>query len=583
MTRRQWIALSAAAPLTHAADSPNIDQFFETFAAEWMRADPPRATRSRYFPPAEQDVLDGKLAPPSFEAQPARLARARKGLAALNKFDRSQLSAAQRISADILRYQLTNFLDEEPFYDYHFQLNQGITGFQTNLNILLTDLHPIRHRRDADNFLARLEAYGPLLDRESENVRQQAARGIRPPSFILAEVVGQMQRFVTPPPSQNIIAVTLARKLKSAQVAEADALTATAHKILEGSLYPAYRRTLDSLSTIGARAAPEAGLRRFPKGLEAYAYYLRRFTTTEMTAEQVHQKGLAEVRRIEAEMDALFKPLGYTQGSVEERYRKLSSDHVYPDSPNVRDQILADYAEMIRIANERSAADFNQRPKSACIVQRIPAYQEANTAANYQTPPQDGSRPGIFRVPLRGPTFSKVGMRTLAYHEAIPGHHYQLALQVENANLPRFRQNGTFGFFSAFGEGWGLYAERLASDFGWYKGDPIGDLGRLNAELFRARRLVVDTALHTKGWSREQAVAYGIPRGEVDRYVVNPGQACSYKIGQLKILELRDRSRTALGARFALKEFHDVVLSNGTVPLSILEDVVNGWVASKKG
>jgi uncharacterized protein (DUF885 family) len=582
MTRREWIALSAA-PLAQAADSPSIDQFLESFAADWMRADPPRATGARYFPPAEQDVLDGKLAPPSAEALPTRLARAKQGLAALSKFDRSQLSASQLISADVFKYLLTDILAEEPFHDYRFQLNQGITGFQTRLNTLFTDLHPIRNRRDADNFLARLEAYGPLLDRESEHVRQQATRGIRPPSFILAEVVGQLQRFVTPPPSQNLIAVTFARKLKNAQVADADALTATAHKILEGSLYPAYRRTLDNLSTIGARATPDAGLRRFPKGMEAYAFYLRRFTTTDMTAEQVHQKGLAEVRRIEAEMDALLRPLGYTRGSVEERFQKLSADHVYPDSPNVRDQILADYAEMIRIANERSAADFSQRPKSACIVQRIPAYQEANAAANYQTPPQDLSRPGIFRVPLPGPTFSKVGMRTLAYHEAIPGHHYQLALQVENRSLPRFRQNSTFGSLSAFSEGWGLYAERLASDFGWYKGDPIGDLGRLEAELFRARRLVVDTAIHTKGWSREQAVAYGISRREVDRYVVNPGQACSYKIGQLKLLELRDRSRTALGFKFSLKDFHSVVLANGSIPLSLLESVVNEWVASRKG
>jgi len=250
--------------------------------------------------------------------------------------------------------------------------------------------------------------------------------------------------------------------------------------------------------------------------------------------------------------------------------------------PNVRDQILADYAEIIKTANERSAADFDLRPKAPCIVQRIPEYQEANSAANYQTPPRDGSRPGIFRVPLPGSTFSKVGMRTLAYHEAIPGHHFQLALQVENSALPRSRQASTFGTLAAFAEGWGLYAERLASDLGWYKGDPVSDLGRLNGELFRARRLVADTGIHTKGWTREQAIAYGIPRSEVDRYIVMPGQACSYKIGQLKMLELRDKARTALGAKFTLKEFHNVMLGNGSVPLAILENVVNDWVKSKK-
>jgi uncharacterized protein (DUF885 family) len=165
-------------------------------------------------------------------------------------------------------------------------------------------------------------------------------------------------------------------------------------------------------------------------------------------------------------------------------------------------------------------------------------------------------------------------MRTLTYHEAIPGHHFQLALQVENSALPRFRQDGSFSNLSAYAEGWGLYAERLASDLGWYQGDPVGDLGRLNAELFRARRLVVDTGLHTKGWTREQAIAYGIPKSEVDRYVIWPGQACSYKIGQLKILELRDKAKAAMGAKFSLKDFHNVVLSTGAVPLAILEDIV---------
>jgi uncharacterized protein (DUF885 family) len=288
------------------------------------------------------------------------------------------------------------------------------------------------------------------------------------------------------------------------------------------------------------------------------------------------------VKRIEAEMEALLKPLGYTTGTVEARIQKLQADHVYANAPDVRDKILADYAEIIRVANERSAADFELVPRAKCIVQRIPAYQESNSAANYQTPPADGSRPGIFRVPLPGPVFSKVGMRTLAYHEAIPGHHFQLALQVENKALPRFRQSSTFGTLSAFAEGWGLYAERLASDLGWYKGDPVSDLGRLNGELFRARRLVTDTGLHTKNWTREQAIAYGMPKSEVDRYVVMPGQACSYKIGQLKILELRDRARAALGPRFTLKEFHNQVLSNGSIPLALLERVVNGWLAAKK-
>lgn len=580
MTRRELLALSASAsvtaPLLAAA---NIDEFFDSFTAGWMRASPERATATRFFPPAEQDVLDAKLSPPSAEAGPAQIARAKAGLAALKKFDRQQLTPIQRLSAEIMQWTLNDIVAEAPFLQLAFPINQ-FRGPQTAITSLLTDTHPLRNRRDANNWLARLEAFGPLLDQESETMRERASRGIRPPSFILAETVAQMQRFIAPPSAENIIVTSFAQRLQKANVADAPTLVAAADKLLNGSLYPTYRRALDNLSTIAARATPDAGLRRLPKGLEAYAFYLHRYTTTNMTAEQIHQKGLSEVQRIEDEMESLLKPLGYTAGSVAERYKKLTADHVYPNSPNVRDQILADYTEIIRVANERSATDFSQRPQAPCIVQRIPEYQESNSAANYQTPPADGSRPGIFRVPLPGPFFTKVGMRTLAYHEAIPGHHFQLALTVENQSLPRFRQNG-FGGFSAFTEGWGLYAERLASDLGWYQGDPVSDLGRLNAELFRARRLVTDTSLHTKGWTREQAIAYGIPRSEVDRYVVMPGQACSYKIGQLKILELRERSRTALGAKFALKEFHNVVLSSGTLPLSILENLINDWFKSK--
>ena len=239
--------------------------------------------------------------------------------------------------------------------------------------------------------------------------------------------------------------------------------------------------------------------------------------------------------------------------------------------------MLADYAKIVRENNERSVEAFERRPKAACIVQRIPEFEESNAAANYSAPPADGSRPGIFRVPLPGPKFSRPGMRTLAAHEGIPGHHFQRALQVEMASLPRFRRQNPFGSMSAFTEGWGLYAERLASDLGWYKDDPASDLGRLDGEIFRARRLVVDTGLHAECWTRQQAIDYGIPQGEVDRYVMWPGQACSYKIGQMKILELREESRRAMGAKFSIKGYHSVVLGTGTVPLSLLERVVRNW------
>jgi uncharacterized protein (DUF885 family) len=215
------------------------------------------------------------------------------------------------------------------------------------------------------------------------------------------------------------------------------------------------------------------------------------------------------------------------------------------------------------------------------VAQPFPRFREANAAANYNSPAPDGSRPGVIQIPLRRENMTKFALRSLIYHEGVPGHHFQVALQLENSELPRFRQVRAFGFISAPGEGWGLYAERLAAESGWYDGDPEGLLGQLDSALFRARRLVVDTGLHAKHWTRQQAIDYGIEASEVERYVVFPGQACSYMIGQLKIVELREKSKKALGEKFSLRDYHNVVLNTGTVPLEILERQVEAWIEAK--
>ena len=231
----------------------------------------------------------------------------------------------------------------------------------------------------------------------------------------------------------------------------------------------------------------------------------------------------------------------------------------------------------------RAVLLFNKTPTSPVVAQPFPRFREANAADNYNAPAPDGSRPGTFQIPLRPERMTTFGLRSLVYHETVPGHHFQIALQVENRTLPRFRQIGAFGGISALGEGWGLYAERLAAESGWYEGDAEGLLGQLDSALFRARRLVVDTGLHAKHWTRQQAIDYGIEASEVERYVVYPGQACSYMIGQLKIVELREKARTALGDRFSPRQFHDVVLDTGTVPLKILERQVDDYIRSTAG
>jgi uncharacterized protein (DUF885 family) len=239
---------------------------------------------------------------------------------------------------------------------------------------------------------------------------------------------------------------------------------------------------------------------------------------------------------------------------------------------------MADIDVMIRDAEKRAAAQFDRRPKASVIARPFQRFQEANAAANYTVPARDGSRPGIFQIPLRPERMTRFSLRSLVYHETVPGHHFQLALELENEANPAFRRMRAFGGISAFSEGWGLYAERLAAESGWYDGDPEGLLGQLESALFRARRLVVDTGLHAKRWTRQQAIDYGIEASEVERYVVFPGQACSYMLGQLKIVELRDKARAALGDRFSIREFHNTVLGSGTVPMELLERQVDQYI-----
>jgi uncharacterized protein (DUF885 family) len=243
---------------------------------------------------------------------------------------------------------------------------------------------------------------------------------------------------------------------------------------------------------------------------------------------------------------------------------------------------MADIETMIRDAERRCDVLFDLRPKAAVIAQPYPEYRWANAAASYTGPPLDGSRPGIYQMPLRKERLTKLGLRTLVYHETVPGHHFQVALSVENRTVPKFRQTGAFGGTSAFSEGWALYAERLAAEQGWYEGDPEGLLGQLDAELFRARRLVVDTGLHALRWTRQQAIDYGIEASEVERYVVMPGQATAYKIGQLEMIRLRDKARSALGSRFDPRQFHNRVLLTGSVPLTLLEQEVDAYIRSAK-
>ncbi len=561
-----------------------FDGWVDAFSAEWVRGDPNTATTTQYFDDAEQDDLDRQLTPITKEFRVARAALARRGLADLARFDQKELTESQRVSAAMLAWQLDDIVRSEDFEDYRMVFQQ-FSGLQVHLVNFLSQTHPIRNRRDVQNYLVRLGLVAGQIDEGIAQAKDRATRGFIPPDFILQSTIAQFDRFLAGTPAHNVLVTSLAERAAkvSSITPEARAKFATAaEKTVTESIVPAFLRARVFLQDQLAFARADAGLWRFPGGEEAYANALRHSTTAELTAIQIHQLGLKEVARIEQEMDGLLRQLGYKAGSIKERMEKLEADSQPPGDPDPRAGLLTEYDHILRDAESRAARIFDLRPKAPVEVRREPSFTEKSAAAHYTVPAKDGSRPGIFWAPLPGPKFSIIEMRTLVYHEAVPGHHFQIALQNEMTELPQFRRDRVFGFISAHGEGWALYAEQLAAESGWYENDLKGRLGQLDAELFRARRLVVDTGIHAQHWTRQQAIDYGIPASEVERYVVWPGQACAYKIGMLKILELRAQAQKALGAKFSLKDFHNAVLRAGTVPLATLEQVVDDYIKANQ-
>jgi uncharacterized protein (DUF885 family) len=585
--QRQPVVVAQAAsnqPQPRSPSAQNVDDLFRDFTADWVRNEPDLTTWTRYFTGAEQDRLERQLTPRTDAQKRARIQLAKQGLAQLQRFDRLSLSETQRVSADVMQWRLQAYVDGEPFLDDTFPLEQ-FQGANVNLVTTLVVGHPLLTERDAENYVAALGQVGARMEEAMAQSRRLAAKSVLPPNFILRATIQQMQRFIDPPPSQNPFVATFAQKMaiiKTLPDAKGEQLRAQAENIVQKEIYPTWTTAIALLESQLPRAADEAGLWRLENGAAAYAYFLHNNTTTNMTPDQIHELGLRQVETIEKQMDQTLRRLGRTEGSVKDRIEKLRQDMAYanPTSEESRAQIMRDIEPILRDAEKRAALLFDRTPKSPVVAQPFPRFREANAQADYTGPPPDGSRPGIFQYPLRVEMMTKFGLRTLVYHETVPGHHFDIARIVENKDLPAFRQLGAFGGFPARTEGWGLYAEHLAVESGWYGDDLEGLLGQLYWEEFRARRLVVDTGLHAKHWTRQQAIDYGIEAAEVERYVVWPGQASSYMIGELKILELREKAKQALGDKFSLKDFHNMVIDTGTVPLEILERQTDAYADS---
>jgi uncharacterized protein (DUF885 family) len=512
-------------------------------------------------------------------------------LAGLRRYDRAALSPDQQLSYDVLEWLLVIRQEGRRFLYHNYPLNQ-FDGSQTFLADFMVNIHQVDDEQDAEDYLARLEGFGRALDQLGASARASAERQILPPRFVLVAVDEQVSNLIAVEPEENILYTKFRDSLGNISALSEDArgaLLDRARRLVSEVVHPGYDRLRVVLDGLLPETSSDDGVWKLPDGDAYYRWALRWHTTTDRTPDQIHATGLAEITRIHAQMREILASEGLPFEDPIATILELNTQprFLYTDDDAGRSEILRDYQAIVDDAWERLPTLFGALPEAPVIVERVPVFKEAGSAGAYYTPPSfDGSRPGVFYANLRDVAeIQRFAMRTLAFHEAVPGHHLQIAMAMETDALPWFRRVIPL---TAFVEGWALYAERLALDAGFHE-TPYDQLGALSAEVFRAARLVVDTGIHAKRWTRAEAIEYlianaGLPRGdataEVERYIVAPGQACAYKMGQLGILDLRERAEEHLGEAFDLRAFNDLLLGNGALPLSVLGEVVDRWSAS---
>ncbi|MCG3165173.1 MAG: hypothetical protein POELPBGB_00935 [Bacteroidia bacterium] len=572
----------------------SINHFYERIFIEYAMEDPEILSQLRILEGMGINFHNDDLT----DISDARFQRLKKKLNdnynTLQDYDREKLSKKQQLSYDILKWFLDDAVRREQFM-YHDYIITQLQGVHMDLPDFMVNVHQINTKKDAENYIARLSKFDTKFEQLLEQLRLREEREIIPPRFAVEKALKQTQEFIKDSALQNILYTSFKEKTDTLKGLSAEDKTALQQNVLNEvskTVYPAYRSLEKYLAQLAEKSTGVDGVWKLPEGDKWYAFQLRSNTTTDMTPEEVYQLGVSEVGRIEKEMRTILDSIGVPDtGSVGSILSHFAKDpqFLYPDNAAGKEQCLKDYQTIIDEIDNNLSELFDMRPKMGVKVEAVPEFKQQGAPGAYYNPPaMDGTRPGIFYANLRSMAeIPKFGMRTLSYHEAIPGHHFQLAIQQELTGVPTFRKVLPF---TAYAEGWALYAERLAWEYGFQK-DPYSDLGRLQAEIFRAVRLVVDVGIHHKRWTREQAIDYmiektGMPEGdvvaEIERYIVWPGQACAYKVGQLKILQLRDYARKELGDKFNIKEFHNVVLMNGSMPLSILEELVKQYVKEKK-
>ncbi|MEL4388264.1 DUF885 domain-containing protein [Shewanella xiamenensis] len=569
------------------SESEKANALFETIFMENIMASPIAQT----YMGIKQDY--DKWDDIGDEADARELARTKKQLAELNQLDASKLDPQTRLSLTLLTQNLNNDIKDYQWRYHNYPVNQ-MHGGHSMIASFLINQHQITDVSDAKAYISRLNGVPKRLSQLQQALEVRADKGIIAPKFVFGYVISDSQNIIKGAPfdkgEDSALLADFRKKVNALSISEAEKaqLIADAEKALVSQVEPAYKTLIAYIKTLEAKADTRDGVWKLPDGEAFYNNALARTTTTHMTADEIHQLGLAEVERIHNEMRAIMKKVNFN-GTLQEFFTFMRDDpqFYYPNTAEGKAAYLVDATKLIDNMRSRLDEVFKVKPKAAMIVKQVEAFREKSAGkAFYEQPAPDGSRPGSYYANLYDmKAMPKYQMEALAYHEGIPGHHMQIAISQELKDIPKFRK---FGGYTAYIEGWGLYSESFPKEMGLYA-DPYSDFGRLAMELWRACRLVVDTGIHAKQWTREQGIAYYVdntPNAKsdakkmVERHIVMPSQATAYKVGMIKLLELRHKAEKQLGDKFDIRDFHTLVLANGALPLDVLEEQVDQWIAS---
>ncbi|WP_411819355.1 DUF885 domain-containing protein [Hyphococcus formosus] len=586
-------ASEAQTSTAETGQTAKINQWFEEqFEASVARSPMTQTFLGRKTNYDKWDNATEEFEQESYELQMAALEEMRQ------QFSLGKLDPSAQLSYRLFEYEAEQEQRNEPFRN-HWYVFSNFRGPHSSAPAFLINQHRVDTLEDAEAYVARLEGMKEYLAQNQERAEAQYERGIYPPKWAFAKMIETSRNIISGAPyddseRESTLLSDFNKKIDALDISDEQkqSLKSRAEQAMINSVKPAYEALIDMFQTQAAKVNNDDGAWKLPDGEAYYANRLQLMTTTDMSAEAIHELGLSEVARIHDEMNTIKEQVGF-DGTLQEFFVYMREDpegkFTYPNTEQGREDYLAKATEIIDVMRGRLDELFFTKPKAELIVKKVEPFREKSAGkAFYQRPAPDGSRPGIYYANLYNtanmPTYQ---MEALAYHEGIPGHHMQLAIMQELENVPSFRR---FGGFTAYTEGWGLYSEYIPKEMGFYS-DPYSDFGRLAMELWRAARLVVDTGLHDKKWTREEAIDYLLentpnPEGDVvmaiERYIAMPGQATAYKIGMNKILELRRRAEAALGEDFDVRAFHDVVLKDGALPLAILEEQVDAWIAKQQ-